>query len=116
MQKRLGDSNTNHGSSYGNYRDSRLQEGRAVQGISGSAQFYFADNVLLAGLETEAKAQGLQFIEELVFENGAIYKGKCHSLLHLSCWDPIVSLLRVACPSVARPTSFRCLSGRRTGD
>ena len=39
-------------------------------------QFYFSDNPLLAQLETTAKSQGLQFIDELIFENGAVYKGK----------------------------------------
>ena len=27
-------------------------------------------------LERKAQSEGLQFIEELVFENGAVYKGK----------------------------------------
>lgn len=31
---------------------------------------------MLADLEIQAKEQGLQFIEELVFENGAVYRGK----------------------------------------
>jgi hypothetical protein len=30
----------------------------------------------LAQLERKAQSEGLQFIEELVFENGAVYKGK----------------------------------------
>jgi hypothetical protein len=30
----------------------------------------------LSQLERKAIAEGLQFIEELVFENGAVYKGK----------------------------------------
>ena len=30
----------------------------------------------IAQLERKAIAEGLQFIEELVFENGAVYKGK----------------------------------------
>jgi len=38
--------------------------------------FYFADNPILSNLEDMAKREGLQFIEELVFENGAVYKGK----------------------------------------
>lgn len=37
---------------------------------------------MLAELETSAKQQGLQFIDELIFENGAVYKGK---LLHYKC-------------------------------
>ena len=39
-------------------------------------QFYFSDNPLLQNLEQNAKSQGLQFIDELIFENGAVYKGK----------------------------------------
>ena len=35
-----------------------------------------ADNPLLRNLEQAAKSEGLQFIEELIFENGAVYKGK----------------------------------------
>jgi hypothetical protein len=31
----------------------------------------------MADLERKAQNEGLQFIEELVFENGAVYKGKC---------------------------------------
>jgi hypothetical protein len=30
----------------------------------------------LVQLERKAQSEGLQFIEELVFENGAVYKGK----------------------------------------
>ena len=35
----------------------------------------------LAPLELKAQSQGLQFIEELVFENGAVYKGNSLSSL-----------------------------------
>ena len=70
------------GGDYGHYRDSRIQDGKTAHGVSGSAQFYFAENQLLAELETSAKQQGLQFIDELIFENGAVYKGK---LLHYKC-------------------------------
>ena len=31
---------------------------------------------MLGDLEIQAKEQGLQFIEELIFENGAVYRGK----------------------------------------
>ena len=44
-------------------------------------QFYFSDNPLLQNLEQNAKSQGLQFIDELIFENGAVYKGKSISFL-----------------------------------
>lgn len=47
------------GGDYGHYRDSRVEGGKTAQGISGSMQFYFADNPLLANLETTAKSQGL---------------------------------------------------------
>ena len=57
-QKRFGENN-NYDRNFGNYRDSRVQDGRQVQGISGSMQFYFADNPLLANLETSAKSKGL---------------------------------------------------------
>jgi hypothetical protein len=30
----------------------------------------------LSGLEEMAKRDGLTFIEELIFENGAVYRGK----------------------------------------
>jgi hypothetical protein len=36
---------------------------------------HFAGSELLGGLENEARRLGLQFIEELVFENGAVYRG-----------------------------------------
>ena len=36
----------------------------------------FASDQHMAQLEIQARQEGLQFIEELVFENGAIYKGK----------------------------------------
>lgn len=36
---------------------------------------HFAGSDQLAMLEREAQREGLNFIEELVFENGAIYKG-----------------------------------------
>lgn len=64
------------GGDYGHYRDSRIQDGKTAHGVSGSTQFYFSDNQLLADLENSAKQQGLQFIDELIFENGAVYKGK----------------------------------------
>ena len=52
-------------------------------------QFYFSDNPLLAQLETTAKSQGLQFIDELIFENGAVYKGKKFFQLFKSLsWPP----------------------------
>ena len=70
------------GGDYGHYRDSRIQDGKTAHGVSGSSQFYFADNQLLAELESTAKQQGLQFIDELIFENGAVYKGK--SIISLS--------------------------------
>lgn len=31
---------------------------------------------MLADLEIQAKEGGLEFIEELIFENGAVYRGK----------------------------------------
>ena len=34
-------------------------------------------NDFMADLERKAQNEGLQFIEELVFENGAVYKGRC---------------------------------------
>ena len=59
---------------YGNYRNSRVQEGMTVQGAVVSQNF-FTDKPLLAELEKDAKRMNLQFIEELIFENGAVYKG-----------------------------------------
>ena len=32
----------------------------------------------MSALEKKAQSEGLQFIEELVFENGAVYKGNSH--------------------------------------
>ena len=61
---------------YGHYRDSRVRGDQQTRGIDGSDQFFFADNPLLRNLEQAAKSEGLQFIEELIFENGAVYKGK----------------------------------------
>ena len=39
------------------------------------SDYFFLDNPLLAELEKIAKNSNLQFIEELIFENGAVYKG-----------------------------------------
>ena len=75
-QKKLGDENR-----YGHYRDSRVRGDQQTRGIDGSDQFFFADNPLLRNLEQAAKSEGLQFIEELIFENGAVYKGKSKSPL-----------------------------------
>ena len=63
-------------SKYGHYRDSRVRDGQQTRGVEGSGQFFFADNPILGQLEQGAKAEGLQFIDELIFENGAVYKGK----------------------------------------
>ena len=41
---------------------------------------------MLGDLEIQAKEQGLQFIEELIFENGAVYRGKSEDQIHAS--DP----------------------------
>lgn len=38
-------------------------------------ELFFAENPILAQLEQNAKKLNLQFIEELIFENGAVYKG-----------------------------------------
>lgn len=38
----------------------------------------------LAQLERKAIAEGLQFIEELVFENGAVYKGTDFNFIYKS--------------------------------
>lgn len=46
-----------------------------AQGMIGSSEFYFAGNPLLENLEHAAKSQGLEFIDELIFENGAVYRG-----------------------------------------
>ena len=50
-----------------------------AQGMIGSSEFYFAGNPLLENLEHAAKSQGLEFIDELIFENGAVYRGKFDS-------------------------------------
>ena len=39
------------------------------------AEYYFAGSPQLADLERNALREGLNFIEELVFENGAVYRG-----------------------------------------
>ena len=36
------------GADYGHYRDSRVEGGKKVQGVSGSTQYYFSDIPLLA--------------------------------------------------------------------
>ena len=62
---------------YGVYRDSRLAGGDSRKTPAyDPTQFHFLDNPHLANLEQVAKSQGLQYIEELMFENGAVYKGK----------------------------------------
>ena len=71
VPQRLGNDMEAYGS---NYRNSRVQEGMTVQGAVSHERF-FADNPLLAELEKSAKSNNLQFIEELIFENGAVYKG-----------------------------------------
>jgi len=47
------------GGDHGYYRDSRLQDGRTVQGLSGSVHYYFQENHLLNELEVQAKEMGL---------------------------------------------------------
>jgi len=42
---------------------------------------------MLADLEIQAKEQGLQFIEELVFENGAVYRGKFFPISDFSVFE-----------------------------
>lgn len=44
---------------------------------AGGGLYHLSNNQddFLAQLERKAQADGLQFIEELVFENGAVYKG-----------------------------------------
>jgi hypothetical protein len=72
LQKKYDD-----GRQYGNYRDASLAAGQNHGGHTLQPNdFYFADNPILNNLEDMAKREGLQFIEELVFENGAVYKGK----------------------------------------
>jgi len=39
------------------------------------AELQFANYPQLADLERQAMREGLNFIEELVFENGAVYRG-----------------------------------------
>ena len=58
-----------------------MRDGQQTRGVEGSGQFFFADNPLLGGLERDAKNEGLQFIDELIFENGAVYKGKSETPL-----------------------------------
>lgn len=41
-------------------------------------------NDFIAQLERKAIQEGLQFIEELVFENGAVYKGKAVSKFNMA--------------------------------
>ena len=42
---------------------------------AGPEEYYFAGYPKLADLERQARREGLNFIEELVFENGAVYRG-----------------------------------------
>jgi len=67
MQKKLGDQ----------YRESRLADNQKDNlQYATPGQFHFTNNRLLFDLEKKAVEVGLQFIEELIFENGAVYKGK----------------------------------------
>ena len=70
LQKKFGDEK------YGHYRDSRLAGDANKKAVFDQAQFHFLENPHLANLEQLAKQSGLQFIDELMFENGAVYKGK----------------------------------------
>ena len=46
------------------------------KGIVDEDKFLFEENDLLRDLEKKAKREGLSFTEELIFESGAVYKGK----------------------------------------
>jgi len=60
---------------YGNQQVSAGQmDGAAVS--NQNMPLNFAGDQHMAQLEMQARQEGLQFIEELVFENGAVYKGK----------------------------------------
>ena len=62
-----------------NYRDSTVAKGQThtrQQPVLDSLPFLFeTDDQYLLDLMNKAPSMGLQFIDELAFENGAIYKG-----------------------------------------
>ena len=61
-----------------NYRDSTISKGYQAQPISAGQQIpqlCDTDDQQLIDLQNNAVAQGLQFVEELSFDNGAVYKG-----------------------------------------
>ena len=63
--------------SFNNYRSSQLKAGQTPdENVDMSETLHFAEYPLLAAYEVSAKTQGLGFMNELVFENGAVYKGK----------------------------------------
>jgi hypothetical protein len=75
----LGESNAHK--HYEVYRDSNVRQGQIekLQGAtaSGDQPMHFVGDQNMSNLEHQARKENLQFIEELVFENGAVYKGKC---------------------------------------
>lgn len=70
---------------------------------------------MLGDLEIQAKEQGLQFIEELIFENGAVYRGKFSmleslSLTRSSALSSSLPMLLFNRPDQAIMPTFRLLS------
>jgi hypothetical protein len=68
-----------------NYRDSTLSKGYAgsqmQKGLTsgGIPHLFDTDDQYLLDLQKNAQIQGLAFVEELAFENGAVYKGYLHN-------------------------------------
>jgi hypothetical protein len=62
---------------------------------------------LLAELEMQSKEQGLHFIDELIFENGAVYKGKLKFNLNQSAFLPAL-LSDSYFPTSSEPARLAC--------
>ncbi len=56
-----------------NYRDDKLAEGPITAESPKTLQNYFVESEHLKELEIEAIRDGLSYIRELTFENGAVY-------------------------------------------
>ena len=75
--------NANRSAQINNYRDSTLSKNNQYNAstpmqaatMDGLPHLFDTDDQYLIDLQRNAVAQGLQYVEELAFENGAVYKG-----------------------------------------
>lgn len=79
QDNKLAQQNNHRQAQMNNYRDSTINKNQQNLGMqenmSGYPQLFSTDDPYLLDLQRSAHEQGFQFIEELAFENGAVYKG-----------------------------------------